>query len=315
MTTLLVVILHDPTYISELLETWKNIGVPGTTVLQSVGGHSLSTTAKHSGLQNIIGIFDQVKSQQRTLFSIIEDDHLLERAIAEADRLVQGFDSPQSGILFTLPINKVLGLKKWEASNIEQKEKNKKTIDNKERAHQNILQWYKDEIETKYGHDVLKNWSKQKNTPISRILSQSDNVPILAKVDTPLIRIAQDFYEHPEIRIACVINNEDRLVGLVDFHTIAEILMIPVIPEIYLDTPDGYEKAVQFADVERLPVAAEIMKEAIFISIDDNLQSAYYKMQQAHMTELPVVTASYHVKGYITLQEILKVCYPPQNIQ
>jgi len=113
MTTLLMVILHDLTYMPEILDAWKRIGVPGVTILHSIGGFQASELVRKSGLGGFLKMFEEVRSSQRTLFSLIDDQALLEQAISEADRVVKGFDRPRSGILFTLPIGQVLGLQKW----------------------------------------------------------------------------------------------------------------------------------------------------------------------------------------------------------
>ncbi|MBT4754242.1 MAG: hypothetical protein HON98_00985, partial [Chloroflexi bacterium] len=42
--------------------------------------------------------------QTRTLIAVIEDENLLNQAIAEAERVVGGFDRPNSGLLFVLPV-------------------------------------------------------------------------------------------------------------------------------------------------------------------------------------------------------------------
>ena len=110
MTNLLMVILHDLTYMPEILEAWKKIGVPGVTILHSVGGFQATELMRRRGLSSFLKMFEEVRSSQRTLFSLIDDPGLLEQAISEADRIVKGFDSPQSGILFTMPIGQVLGL-------------------------------------------------------------------------------------------------------------------------------------------------------------------------------------------------------------
>ena len=36
---LLMIILNDPTHLPEILQTWRDVGVPGTTILNSAGGH------------------------------------------------------------------------------------------------------------------------------------------------------------------------------------------------------------------------------------------------------------------------------------
>jgi hypothetical protein len=39
MSKLLMIILNDIHILPELLEVWREIGVPGTTILKSAGGH------------------------------------------------------------------------------------------------------------------------------------------------------------------------------------------------------------------------------------------------------------------------------------
>ena len=39
MTHLLIVVLDDLDCLPELLQVWQKIGVPGTTILESVGAH------------------------------------------------------------------------------------------------------------------------------------------------------------------------------------------------------------------------------------------------------------------------------------
>ena len=43
---------------------------------------------------------------------MISDEVLLEKAISEADQVVEGFDRPHSGILFALPVSHALGIRK-----------------------------------------------------------------------------------------------------------------------------------------------------------------------------------------------------------
>ena len=113
MLTMLVVILHEVEYLPQLLGAWREIGVSGVTILESMGGFQAEALATRGGLGGFLTLFDSTKSGQRTLFSLIDDPDLLERAIAEADRVVKGFDRPHSGILFTIPLDRSLGLKKW----------------------------------------------------------------------------------------------------------------------------------------------------------------------------------------------------------
>jgi nitrogen regulatory protein P-II 1 len=46
----------------------------------------------------------------RTLFSVVQDDEVLERAIAATERTIGDLDTHHSGILFVVPVTRALGL-------------------------------------------------------------------------------------------------------------------------------------------------------------------------------------------------------------
>ena len=110
MTTyMLIVILHDLERLPAVLEAWKSIGVPGVTLTKSVGGYQAESWLDRIGLGRI---FEHEEAQQRVLISVIPNEDLLERAISEADEIVGGFDRPDSGILFAVPVSHALGIQK-----------------------------------------------------------------------------------------------------------------------------------------------------------------------------------------------------------
>ena len=48
----------------------------------------------------------------RTLFAVVEDDAVLERAVTAAEKVIGDFDQPDNGILFVVPVARVLGVRK-----------------------------------------------------------------------------------------------------------------------------------------------------------------------------------------------------------
>ncbi|MFC2025615.1 hypothetical protein ACFLUC_00295 [Chloroflexota bacterium] len=112
MTQLLIVILDDLKSMPELLQTWKAIGVPGVTILESVGGYRMESWLSRVGLGSLDRLFETKEVRRRTLIVAIEDDDLLNQAVAEAELAVGGFDRPDSGLLLVLPMTQVMGLHK-----------------------------------------------------------------------------------------------------------------------------------------------------------------------------------------------------------
>jgi hypothetical protein len=309
--TLLVVILHDADRLKKLLKAWRSVGVPGSTILPSAGSYVAENWVKRSGLSTFLSIFDQNKLQQRTLLSLIDDSEILELAIAEADRVVKGFDSPNSGILFTLPIGQVLGLKKWDQIQIEEQIASEPETDSSEESR--LMQWFEEDVKERYGEKALLDWSTQRNTPVSEIIHLLSIHPTIVHVDTPLFDVVNHLQANPGMPAACVVNNEERLVGVIPLKALADVMMAPVMPEAYINDPEGYEKALKFADVNQLPIAAAIMSDPVYVVENDTMDQTYKRMKDRSLSGLPVVDKLYRVKGFITMLGLMAVCFPDRG--
>jgi CBS domain-containing protein len=309
--TLLIIILHDADHLPKLLEAWRRIGVPGSTILPSAGGHETEKFARRGGLSQFLTLFDQGKSPQRTVLSVIDDPEILEVAIAEADRVVKGFDSPKSGILFTLPLGEVLGLQKWGQPNRETD--TKEETDPEEKSVARLLQWFEEDVKGRYGEEALHDWTRQRNTPVSKILPLLDLHPTIVKMNTPLIDVMALLLGNPGVPAACVVNNEDRLMGVIPIKSLADVIMIPVMPESYITNPDEYDKALQYAQITDQHMAAAIMKNPIFMMEEETLANVFQKMRDHNLSGLPVVDKNYHITGFITLLGLMAVCFPQGN--
>jgi len=301
LITLLIVILHDLDRLPELLEAWKRANVPGVTILQSAGGFHAEKLVKRSGLGGLLQLFEQTSAQQRLLFCLIDDPDILKLAIAEADRVVGGFDRPHSGILFTLPVGEVLGLQKWEQADIE--------IDNldvpTDKSAANLRMWIEKEIEERHGAKALKEWKVKRQKRITAVNNKPHLTPTIVRVETPIKDVLSAFLDNPRIPVACVVNAEERLVGLIDKKKLGEMVLIPTMPDQFIQDPDGYEKALKYAKMDSSYPASEIMGKAVFVTEDGTLEQAYLAMRSNKLEGLPVVNKEYRVTGFVTLTELL----------
>ena len=305
-TTALIVILHNTDLLPDLLKAWRQVGVSGVTILPSAGSFQAENWARRRGLGSILNLLDQGNSPQLTLVSLIDDPEILERAVAEADRVVKGFDSPHSGILCTIPVGHVLGLQKWGPA---KKKATEPEIDSDDGNTSNLMKWFEEDIRDKYGEAAILDWSTQRNTPVSEIIQVLTLKPSIVRVDTPVREVMAALLTNPGLPVAFVINNEERLMGIINITTLAEAVMAPVMPEAFIDTPGGYEKALKFADRNHEWMAADFMVESLYVFMDESLEQAYQRMQTQHLSGLPVVDKNYRVKGYVTLLELMAVCF------
>ncbi len=305
ITTALIVILHEPNLLPRLLRAWDRAGVPGVTILPSMGGFQAQKQVHRGGLSGLLNMFTPEEPGQRTLISLIDEAEILERAISEADRVVKGFDSPRSGILFTVPIGNVLGLQKWRHA-----PPTPEIDDHPQKEPSNLLKWFHEDIKETYGREALIDWSGQRHRQIGEILHTLDLDPIIARVDTPLNEILIRMLRNPTVSLMCVVNTEDRLMGIISTNMLAEVMLAPIVPEAFVDEHDGYHKALKYSAPDQTLLAADIMHEPVYAHTTANLAETYQRMREKNLTELPVVDEFYHVVGHINLLELLAACYP-----
>ena len=113
MAHLLVLVLHDPDKCLVLAQAWERIGVTGVTLLDSIGSRQLRNQAHRDDLPlvpSMRALFANAEEHNRTLFTVIQEDALLDSAIREAEKIVGDFMEPHTGILFALPVSRTLGV-------------------------------------------------------------------------------------------------------------------------------------------------------------------------------------------------------------
>mgnify|MGYP001033126869 CR=1 FL=1 len=114
MAYLVVFVLDNLEQCSVVLDAWEEAGVPGVTILESTGlGHLRG--AMRDDLPLIPSLRDLLASQElhhRTLFSVIPDEATVERVITATERVIGDFTRHHTGLLFVIPVVRVLGLEK-----------------------------------------------------------------------------------------------------------------------------------------------------------------------------------------------------------
>ena len=280
MIYLLIVILDDLSLMPDLLHAWKEIGVPGATILESAGAHRASTWLSRVGLGAMSRLFEAEEVRRRTLLVAIESDELLAQAMAEAERVVGGFDRPDSGLLLVLPVAQVRGLHKVQP-----------------RPHREKLP-----------PAVRPDWAVQRDTPVEVVIETLNLEPTLVHVDTPLDEVAQAMFAHPRVHVICVLNDDGRLVGVLDLRTLADDFFFRIVPEEFLSEVTDLEHAMQFAEMSGMRTAADAMHEPVWVKRGQTVKDAFKRMHEHDVPGLPVVDDRYHVTGYINLLELMAVC-------
>lgn len=109
----LFIVLNKTEYLDKILDQFVEIGVRGATIIDSQGmGSALVDTRNVNEpffgvLRNLL---DDSKPYNKTIFTVIKDDQLLEEAVAVVKEVVQDIYEPGVGMMFTLPLANVYGM-------------------------------------------------------------------------------------------------------------------------------------------------------------------------------------------------------------
>lgn len=106
---LLVAVINQEEKLDEILSGFLELGITGATIVSSEGmGRVLSHDIPiFAGLQTLIA---RSRPQNQTIFSVIKEAEKLEGAIALLQEICGDLDDPATGIVFTVPVSRVLGL-------------------------------------------------------------------------------------------------------------------------------------------------------------------------------------------------------------
>lgn len=106
--SLLVAVINDPGKLDDVLSGFIELGITGATIIGSEGMGRLLThdIPIFAGLQTLIS---RSRPQNRTLFSVVAEDRV-DPAIALLQEVCGNLVDPATGIVFVLPVNRVVGL-------------------------------------------------------------------------------------------------------------------------------------------------------------------------------------------------------------
>ena len=107
---LLVLVLNKTECLEELLEALYEQGHTGATILDSRGmAQSLSDHEDLPFLASLRLLLDPDHRENKTVFMVVEPSRIAEIS-AIVNRVTGGLDRPDTGILFTIPVQSVEGL-------------------------------------------------------------------------------------------------------------------------------------------------------------------------------------------------------------
>ncbi len=114
MAHMLVCVLNNLEQCPDILDAWEAAGAPGVTILESTGLGRVRSAVRDDLplLPSLRDFFASQELHHRTLFTVIEDEASLEQVIAATEHIAGDFSRHHTGLLFVVPVSRVLGLEK-----------------------------------------------------------------------------------------------------------------------------------------------------------------------------------------------------------
>ena len=109
----LFLVLNKTEYLEDILNGLMEIGVKGATILDSQGMGSKILTNQYAS-SSLFGTlktaFDREHPFNKTIFTVIETDELLQKAIERIQSCAGDLSQPGEGLMFTVPVGQVFGM-------------------------------------------------------------------------------------------------------------------------------------------------------------------------------------------------------------
>ena len=275
---LLVIILDDLQRLPTLLEGLKGAGVAGATLLSSIGGYRATTWLHDLGLSGLAKMFGANELKRRTIFSVVEAEKI-DAAIAAAEQAVGGFGRPNSGILFTVPVSRTVGLserKRSEAS------------------------------ETLPATDVADTTIRGMSVAEAARLLHID--PVTVRSSATLLEVVEAMSKSPSALVAAVVSQTGHLLGLVTLQNLADHVFFGIMPEFFMgEVSSDINDSLDFGKMSNVHNISDIMIEPLAVHKDDTVEQAFKAMHAHRLAGLPIVDDNNHVVGFVGMLELLKL--------
>lgn len=110
---LILLVIHDPDQLEDLLIAWEEAGVPSATVLFSTG---MGRIRKLGGwrddmplIPSLRDFYEAPENLNRTIFATASTEAQVDAVVAATQKVVGDLDKEETGLLLVLPIARAYG--------------------------------------------------------------------------------------------------------------------------------------------------------------------------------------------------------------
>jgi CBS domain-containing protein len=143
-----------------------------------------------------------------------------------------------------------------------------------------------------------------KRTPVREVDLKLDIGPNIVHVGDDLLDVARRAIAQPHTRLLAVVDDEERLVGVLPVLRVVEDIVAHVAPEDLMTGVVDLESAARFGREVGARVVRDLMSPPVSLTPDSTVADAFRAMKEHHYSGLPVVDPEGRVTGYIDLLEL-----------
>ena len=138
---------------------------------------------------------------------------------------------------------------------------------------------------------------------IARLVGGTD--PIVVRATDSLHSLAEQAVQNPACRVLSVVDDADRLIGLIRVTELLEDIFLKVVPEESLAAIEDVEDALRYAGHIGARTASDIMQPPVWVEASDTLRGIFHRLRLSGINGLPVTDAERRVIAYVDQLELL----------
>ena len=111
----LFIVLNKTEYLDDILTEFVKIGIKGATILDSQGMASalVENRSQIPIIGTLRGIVDNYHPYNKTIFTILESEEMVDEIIRLVNDVVGDMNSPGTGVMFTMPVGNIYGVNNY----------------------------------------------------------------------------------------------------------------------------------------------------------------------------------------------------------
>ena len=114
MYHMVMLVLDDVNQCSPIVDAWEDAGVSGITIFESTGLGRIRANAQKDNISIMPSLMSLLRTREehhRTMFTVVDSDEMVDKLIEVTQSFVGNMMEPNKGVIFVLPVSRVVGMR------------------------------------------------------------------------------------------------------------------------------------------------------------------------------------------------------------